>query len=160
MLRLIALSLVALSLAGSGQASTTSESWQHLAKQARHVALHGGITGTCHGCATAKMQDLMARLYEARFASSGGYAQRTAVCLMKAESGGNPGAISSTGDYGGLQANKQAHGAKHPEWYLPGRGFAYLIFDPGYGAGQMWAMSQGGTSWTSWTGTFGRGICR
>lgn len=126
-----------------------------LAKQARHVALHGGILGTCHGCATAQMKQLMERVYVSRFADTGAYAQRVAVCVMKAESGGNPGAISGTDDYSGSQFNYDAHHNQHPEWYRPGRGFRYLIFDPWLSASQMWAMSKRGTDWTPWRTRYG-----
>lgn len=139
--------------------STTAQTSKSLAWQARSIALHGGITGTCHGCATDKMKALMVRVYQERFRESGPAAQRTAICLMQDESGGNPGAISVTEDFGGPQMNKAAHGRTHPSWYQPGRGFSYLIFDPWYGASMMWAMSKGGTDWTQWTGTYGVGMC-
>lgn len=105
------------------------------------------------------MKLLMVKVYEARFASAGPWAQRTAVCLMEAESGANPGAVSHTNDYGGPQINYSAHHVELASYFRPARGFTALIFDPAFGAGAMWAMSRAGTSWRSWTGTYGRGMC-
>jgi len=130
-----------------------------LAAAARYLAGHGGVTGTCHGCATARMQALSRRVVIARFAPAGVTAVARATCIVGAESGFNPGAISSTGDYGLLQANKVAHEPDFPWWWRPARGFRYLIFDPVYAAGAMWAMSARGTNWSAWTGTWGRGMC-
>lgn len=101
------------------------------------------------------MKALMDRVYDARFAEAGTTAQHIAKCLMHSESGGNPGAISSTGDYGGPQMNYVAHHSSHPDWYQPGRGFNYLIFDPWKGASEMFAMSGGGRSWLPWRATIG-----
>lgn len=154
MFKLFALSF-ALLLSGVSAATSTAKHHGSLAHEARQVALHGGITGSCHGCSTSKMKELMRQVYSARFASEGPYIQGIAVCLMTSESGGNPGAISSTGDYGGLQANYIAHHTSHPEWYQAGRGFKYLIFDPWYGASEMWAMSSRGHSWSPWAATIG-----
>jgi hypothetical protein len=154
----VLLIVVTLAIFVTPASATTEREPQHdLALEARRVALHGGITGSCYGCATPLMKKLMRQVYRARFKSRG---SETAVCLMMAESGGNPGAVSSGGDHGGPQMNRSAHGRAHPEWWRPGRGFRYLIFDPWYGASEMWAMSGGGRWWTAWTGTYGRGMCR
>lgn len=147
---LSALVLVFLCATSTSQAKHTT-----LAHKARFVALHGGITGSCYGCATAHMKHLMDRIYSKRFSSAGSYAQAIAKCLMHSESGANPGAISSTGDFGGPQMNYVAHHGSHPDWFQPGRGFKYLIFDPWLGASEMWAMSSGGRSWSPWASTIG-----
>lgn len=131
-----------------------------LAAEARTVALHGGVIGSCHGCATVRMQQLARRLVITRFADSGPGAVQTALCIVGHESGFNPGAISSTGDYGLPQMNYVAHHGDHSEWWAPARGFRYLIFDPVYAVGAMWAMSARGRDWSAWTGTYGRGMCR
>lgn len=123
---------------------------KRLAEHARYVALHGGIQGSCYGCATPYMKALMDRVYEARFRPAGAYAVTMAKCLMHRESQGNPGAISRTGDYGGPQFNYLAHHSSHPEWFSPRFGFRYAVFDPWYGALQMWSLSHGGTSWSPW----------
>ena len=131
-----------------------------LAKQARYVASHGGVTGTCHGCATPRMQSLVRQLVAARFAPAGAGAVSTATCLVIAESGLNPGAISRTGDYGIPQMNRRTWESVYPEWWQPARGFRYLIFDPVFAVSAMWSMSRHGTDWHPWTGTWGRGMCR
>lgn len=155
---------VALVVAGPLQAAPSryivQTSTLSLTEVARVTALSGGVTGTCYGCSTPSMKALMRSVYMERFAPAGQQAQRIAVCLMMAESQGNPGAVSSGGDHGGPQVNKPTWSRLHPDWFAPGRGFRVLLFDPDFGAGIMWTMSRHGTSWSPWTGTWGRGLCR
>jgi hypothetical protein len=131
-----------------------------LAHDARALAQHGGVTGTCHGCATQRMQSLSRRLVVARFqASTNPRAVSTALCIVRAESGFNPGAISRTDDWSLAQINRPTHQHEHPGWWRPRLGFRVALFDPVFAVGVMWAMSHRGTSWSPWTGSYGRGIC-
>lgn len=112
-----------------------------LAKEARYVAAHGGILGSCHDCATPRMKNLVRRLIIARFTPEGPQAVRTALCVARGESGYNPGAISHTGDYGVFQINRAS-------WYDT---YDWTrILDPVYNVGVGWAMSQRGRSWGPW----------
>lgn len=112
-----------------------------LAREARYVAAHGGVLGSCHGCSTPRMQRLVRRLIVARFAPSGASAVSTALCVARGESGFNPGAISRTGDYGVFQINR-------PSWE---RSYDWVrILDPVYNVGVGWAMSRRGYSWSPW----------
>lgn len=120
-----------------------------LAKEARYVATHGGVLGTCHDCATPRMKELVRRLIVARFAPGGAYAVQTALCVARGESGWNPGAISHTGDYGVFQINKASHYSTY-DWSR--------ILDPVYNVGVAWAMSQRGRSWGPWV-VWQRGYC-
>lgn len=131
-----------------------------LAAQARYLASHGGSTGPCHGCATPTMKRVARRVIRLRFAPAGERAADTAVCIVGAESGFNPAAVSATGDYGLPQVNYVAHHDSHPEWWLRRGPFRIRLFDPVYAAGVMWSMSSAGTDWSAWTGTYGRGQCR
>ena len=120
-----------------------------LAKQARYVASHGGVTGTCHGCATPRMQSLVRQLVAARFAPAGASRVATALCVVRGESGFNPGAISHTGDYGVFQINALTWRNTY-DW---GR-----ILDPVYNVNVGWAMSKHGTYWYPWV-VWTRGNC-
>lgn len=132
-----------------------------LARAARVEARSGGVLGTAHGNATARMRALSVRLVELRFsASENPGAVRQALCIIRGESGFNPGAVSETGDYGLAQLNRAAHEGAHPAWWLGARGFRYLALDPAFSVGIMWSMSKRGTDWSAWTGTWGRGLCR
>lgn len=133
---------------------------RHLASVARREAKNGGVICPKHGCATPKLKWLVRQLLLYRFKPAGERAVRTADCIVRAESGYNPGAISDTNDYSVLQANRPTHEKNHPGWWRRARGFRYLIFDPVYAVGVMWSMSKRGTSWIPWTGTWGEGMCR
>lgn len=146
--RIALLSLLGLVVAAVCITSARAES---IEQQARWLALHGGVTGTCHGCATPRMRQLVRRLVVRRFTRAGRAAVRTALCIVKGESGFNPGAISRTDDWGVFQIHR-------PTW---GRSYDWRrILDPVYGVGVGWAMSSRGRDWTPWTGTYGRGACR
>ena len=120
-----------------------------LAHQVRYLATHGGVLGTCHGCATPRMQALVRRLVVARFTPAGPDRVATALCVVRGESGFNPGAISRTGDFGVFQINKKT-------WYdtydWP------RILDPVYNVNVGWAMSKHGTYWYPWV-VLTRGNC-
>lgn len=120
-----------------------------IAKEARWLAKHGGVLSTRHGAATARMKALVVELILARFRPQGAAVQRLALCVARGESGFNPGAISSTSDYGVFQINK-------PTWqhtYDWSR-----ILDPVYNIGVGWAMSRRGASWGPWT-VYTNGSC-
>ncbi len=130
-----------------------------LARDARWLAQHGGVTGTCSGCATARMKQLVKALIIARFAPVGPSATQTVLCLAEKESDFNPGAISDTNDWGTGQINRPFHESDHPSWWRSHAGFKRAVLDPVYNVGIMFAMSKRGTSWTPWTGTYGQGMC-
>lgn len=120
-----------------------------IAKEARWLAKHGGVTGSCHGCATPRMKQLVTELILARFRPQGAAVQRLALCIANGESGLNPGAISSTSDYGVFQINR-------PSW---GRTYDWSrILDPVYNIGVGWAMSQRGSNWHPWV-VYTNGSC-
>lgn len=139
--------------------STKASEFSQLAKAARYEAKHGGVLCSRYACATAKMKWLVKKLIILRFAPTGASATGIVVCLARAESGLNPGTISATDDWGVGQINRPAHGSDHPEWWRPHAGFRYAVLDPVYNVGIMWSMSKRGTSWSPWTGTWGRGMC-
>lgn len=132
---------------------------EKLARDARWLAQHGGVTGTCHGCATARMKQLVRALIVARFAPAGASATQTVLCIVEKESDFNPGEISDTDDWGVGQINRPTHEPGHSLWWRPHAGFKYAVFDPVYNVGIIWSMSKRGVSWTPWTGTYGRGMC-
>lgn len=132
---------------------------EKLVRDTRWLAQHGGVTGTCSGCATARMKQLVKALIVARFAPIGASATRTILCLAENESDFNPGAISDSKDWGVGQINRPSHEPDHPSWWRPHAGFKRAVLDPVYNVGIMFAMSKRGTSFTPWTGTYGRGMC-
>lgn len=144
----ITLAVVTLTYVKAGQAAGPVPA--KLAAEARWVAAHGGVLGSCHDCATQRMKELVRRLIIARFAPEGSRAVRTALCVARGESGYNPGAISHTGDYGVAQVNRQAHEDDHPDWWQPRNGFQVALLDPVFNIGVMWSMSQRGRSWDPW----------
>lgn len=132
---------------------------EKLVRDTRWLAQHGGVTGICSGCATVRMKQLVRALIVARFVPVGASATQTVLCLAENESGFNPGAISDTNDWGAGQINRPSHESDHPSWWRPHAGFKHAVLDPAYNVGIMFAMSKRGTSWTPWTGTYGRGMC-
>lgn len=99
--RLLALGLalaVALAVVGKVDADAVGRMPQaKLERTARYVARHGGIRGSCYGCATPRMQRLVFELVERAFPRG---SKAWAICVTARESGANPGAISASGDYG------------------------------------------------------------
>ena len=132
---------------------------EKLMRDTRWLAQHGGVTGTCSGCATVRMKQLVKALIVARFAPVGASATQTALCLAENESDFNPGAISDTNDWGTGQINRPSHEPDHLSWWRPHAGFKHAVLDPVYNVGIMFAMSKRGTSFTPWTGTYGVGMC-
>lgn len=132
---------------------------EKLVRDTRWLAQHGGVTGTCSGCATVRMKQLVKALIVARFAPVGVSATQTILCLAENESGFNPGAISDTKDWGVGQVNRPSHEPDHLSWWQPHAGFKHAVLDPVYNVGIMFAMSKRGTSFTPWTGTYGLGMC-
>jgi hypothetical protein len=116
-----------------------------LERTARHVARHGGVLGSCYGCATPYMRVLSVELVARAFPPA---SRLWAVCVVGRESGGNPGSISRTRDYG----LPQIHVAAHPEFS------AWLLtHDPVYSAKAFVRLSQHGRHRAPWEG--GRYAC-
>lgn len=130
--------------AGQGQALNR----QSLTQQARQLAAHGGIRSSRYGDATPRLKALTAELIRRRFRAAGWGAVARALCIARRESGLNPGAVSSTQDYG----VSQIHVAAHPEYS------AYrLTRDPVYSVNAFWRLSNHGRDWSPWNG--GRYAC-
>lgn len=123
-------------------AIATASTYRPLHAQARHVALHGGITGSCAGCATPQMQYLARRLVIERFSHAGSDAVRWALCVVNRESGFNPGAINSQSGAAGLF---QFLG--HPQY-----SYWSLTHDPVYQVNAAWALSHGARDRSPWYG--------
>lgn len=127
-----------------------------LEREARKVALHGGIR--CHTigvgarCATPYMRRLVRELVERRFRVYGRYALAWGVCVAGRESGFNPAAISATDDHGVGQLNRPSH-----QWVDYGRiawatdvsptGWAG---DPVYSVAVFAKLSRGGRNRDPW----------
>lgn len=126
---------------GRGEAVTSVKNppAQTLEAQAAYTAAHGGVTGTCYGCATGQMKTLVARLIAKRF---GGAASR-ALCFARRESGLNPAAISRSDDHGAFQINRPTH---------PQFNYGRMQRDPAYGVWAGWVVSDHGTDWGPWSG--------
>lgn len=122
---------------------------KELAEEARHLAANGGVLGTAHGAATPRMRWLIQQLVRHRFKPAGRGAVATALCVVRGESGFNPGAISHTGDYGVFQINRAT-------WY--GTYDWPRILDPVYNVNVGWAMSKHGTYWYPWV-VWANGTC-
>jgi hypothetical protein len=81
-----------------------------LERLARNVARHGGVTGTCAGCATHYMKLLSDELVVRAFPA---WSEDWAVCVVYHESGFNPGAVSPKGALGLSQILPTAHPEFH-----------------------------------------------
>ena len=127
-----------------------ADTFKQVADRARKAIRQGDVTGTCHGCAKARLRGLIRRLVVIRFRPAGSGAVQTALCVVRGESGFNPGAISHTGDYSVFQINKST-------WY--GTYDWKRILDPGYNVNVGWAMSKHGTYWWPWV-VYANGNCR
>lgn len=147
-LSLIVLFVIALALAVTATADNPIIP-QKLAKEARWLAAHGGVRSSRHGDATPRMKSLVTELILARFKPQGSAVQRLALCIANGESGLNPGAISSTSDYGVFQINKPSWEHTY-DWTR--------ILDPVYNIGVGWAMSRRGSSWYPWV-VYTNGSC-
>lgn len=138
-MRKLALTAALLALAGSTAQASNAPT---LHKQARHLALHGGITGRCWGCATYRMKYLARRLVVERFSWAGSEAVRWALCVVNRESGFNPGAVNAQSGAAGLF---QFLG--HPQfdsWKL--------THDPVYQVRAAWQLSNGARTRSHWYG--------
>jgi len=116
-----------------------------LERVARHVARHGGIRGSCYGCATPYMRRLSLELVWRAFPA---WSRQWAVCITLREAGANPGAVSPTSDYG----LGQIHVAAHPEFSA-----WRLTHDPVYSARAFRVLAEGGRVRHPWDG--GRWPC-
>lgn len=140
MRRLAAMIIVGFALTTVATASTFSSASLH--SQARYVAMHGGIQGSCAGCATYRMKYLARQLVIERFSSAGSNAVRWALCVVGRESGFNPGAINSSSGAAGLF---QFLG--HPQY-----SYWMLTHDPVYQVGAAWNLSHGARDHSPWYG--------
>lgn len=144
-MRKLILTAFVLSIVLAGQAAQASETAvipNKLAKQARYIASHGGIQGSCWACATQRMQQISRRLVVLRFAMAGQDAVRWSLCVVRRESGFNPGAVNSSSGAAGLF---QFLG--HPQYDS-----WKLTHDPVYQVWAAWDLSQGATVRSHWYG--------
>lgn len=120
-----------------------------LADDARYVAQHGGIKGTGVWQATPRMISLSKALIIQRFMEAGQFATRYALCIVRHESGFNPGALNLTySDW-----RRQAAGLAQIEVYWhPEYDRAKLLTDPAYAVNAFWRLSRGGSDWSAWRG--------
>lgn len=112
-----------------------------LEREARKVARTGGIVCSRHGCATPYMKRLSYELVARLFDSNN---EAWALCVVRRESGGNPGAVSRTDDHNLAQFNR-------PSWQHA-YDFDLLAWDPVYGARSFFNLSGGGRSRSPWNG--------
>lgn len=120
-----------------------------LEADARWLARHGGITGTCNGCATPRMMSLAKALVIQKFIRRGSVVLRQALCYVRHESGFNPGALNRTYSDWRYQAAglAQIEVRWHPEYVR-----AKLLTDPVYAVNAFWRLSRGGRDWGPWQG--------
>jgi hypothetical protein len=137
--------LAALSgVAGQTTAQAERDGFQisTLHRQARFHALHGGIQGSCYGCATYRMKWLSRRLIIERFSTAGSDAVRWSLCVVRRESGFNPGAVNSSSGASGLF---QFLG--HPQY-----SHWMLTHDPVGQVQAAWELSHRGRDRSPWYG--------
>lgn len=80
---------------------------------------------------------------------------KIAECIIQRESGGNPGAISATNDYGLFQINRAAHKRQFESMF--GGPFEKKALDPTLNAKYArylydWYVARGYSGWTPWKG--------
>ncbi len=93
-----------------------------------------------------------AQIGQAWLAAGGSpWAEQTAICIADHESGGNPGAISPTNDYGLWQINGSNNGLVISG--VPGLGTVTVIVSLSVpvNARDAVALSRNGTDWSPWT---------
>jgi hypothetical protein len=113
---------------------------QHvLERTARYVARHGGVKGSCYGCASRYMRLLADALIIREFP---GWSERWSVCVVAHESGFNPAALSPAGAVGLAQILPTAH-PEFDRWRLA---------DPVYGTRAFARLSQHGQARGPWQG--------
>lgn len=125
--------------------------WQ-LKVEAQRVAGHGGILcqtpGQGAGCASWYMRRLTFELVDRAFPP---YARAWAHCVAARESGGNPAALSTTGDHGVGQINYVSHPwidrARIAHW--GGHGW---VSDVGYSVALFVRVSDHGLVRSPWAG--------
>ena len=125
--------------AAQAERSSTQAS---LEVRARWTAQHGGITGSCYGCATGSMKSLASQLVVKQFSRAGSSAVRWALCVVRRESGFNPGAINSSSGASGLF---QFLG--HPQYSN-----WMLTHDPVGQVRAAWQLSHGAQDRSPWYG--------
>jgi len=137
-----ALAAMIVTLAGISVPIATSSTFNSLHAQARYHAMHGGIQGSCYGCATYRMKSMSRRLVIERFSSAGSGAVSWALCVVGRESGFNPGAINSSSGAAGLF---QFLG--HPQY-----SYWRLTHDPVYQVQAAWQLSHHARDHSPWYG--------
>jgi len=111
-----------------------------LERAAERAVSAGRIRSTRWGDATPWLRNISRELVRRAFA---GDAERWALCVLERESGGNPGAISRTGDYGLPQINRASH---------PWVDYRRILVDPPYAIDVMVTLSDGGAHRSPWKG--------
>jgi Transglycosylase SLT domain len=138
---LVLTAIAAVVVAGQTTAQAErSQSTATLESKARWTALHGGITGSCWGCATSKMQWQSRALVVKQFSRAGSDAVRWSLCVVRRESGFNPGAVNSSSGAAGLF---QFYG--HPQYDS-----WKLTHDPVYQVKAAWSLSNGANTRYHW----------
>jgi len=112
---------------------------------ARYVAQHGGVRGSCLGCATQRMRRLALELVWRAFPRR---SRQWAVCIVLRESGANPGAVSPSHDFGLAQIHT-AVWRQFSSWRL--------THDPVYSVAAFRQLSHAGHNRQPWNG--GRYAC-
>jgi hypothetical protein len=87
------------------------------------------------------MQQLSYALVAQRFQSAGWQAVRHAICIVRHESQGNPGAVNNTSGAAGLS---QIEVRWHPELRH------YQLLDPVDGTDAFWRLTRHGRDWTAY----------
>jgi len=130
------------SFAGTTQGckSITCMSQGQLERTARRVATHGGVTGSCYGCATRYMQLLADELIVREFPA---WSEGWAVCVVERESGFNPGAVNWQSGATGLS---QIEPQFHPEFNR------WRLKDPVYATHAFGKLSRWGRDRSPWAG--------
>ena len=111
-----------------------------LERTARRVATHGGVAGSCYGCATHYMKLLADELVVREFP---GWSEGWAVCVVERESGFNPGAVNWQSGATGLS---QIEPQYHPEFNR------WRLKDPVYGTHAFGRLSRWGRDRSPWAG--------
>lgn len=133
--------LAAVFMAASGGSASPET---QLAAQARWLTNHGGVTGTCAGCATLKLRSLSKAIVIETFWPRGVEPTSWALCVVQHESGFNPGAVNSSSGAAGLAQFEIQYHPEFSRWRI--------LHDPAYAATAMFRLSRGGRDRSPWSG--------